>query len=80
VISYFSLYNFRFHLEPNAPLHMPAYNKGPTLRLTPKGNVTRGGFEWTQKRARVRDRDCERKITTERLGEVEKTTMRRKGI
>jgi hypothetical protein len=31
----FSLYHFRFHLEPKAPLYMPAYNKG---------NVIRGGF------------------------------------
>jgi CRISPR-associated endoribonuclease Cas6 len=31
----FSLHHFRFHLEPNSPLHMPAYNKG---------NVIRGGF------------------------------------
>jgi hypothetical protein len=31
----FSIHHFRFHLEPNAPLHMPAYNKG---------NVIRGGF------------------------------------
>jgi hypothetical protein len=28
-------YQFRFHLESKAPLHMPAYNKG---------NVIRGGF------------------------------------
>jgi len=31
----FSLHQFRFHLEPKAPLHMPAYDKG---------NVIRGGF------------------------------------
>jgi hypothetical protein len=31
----FSFQHFRFHLEPRAPLHMPAYNKG---------NVIRGGF------------------------------------
>jgi hypothetical protein len=31
----FSLHQFRFHLEPKASLHMPAYNKG---------NVIRGGF------------------------------------
>ena len=31
----FSLHHFRFHLEPKAPLHMPAHNKG---------NVIRGGF------------------------------------
>ena len=31
----FSLHRFRFHLEPKAPLRMPAYNKG---------NVIRGGF------------------------------------
>jgi len=31
----FSLHHFRFHLEPNAPLHMPAFNKG---------NAIRGGF------------------------------------
>jgi len=30
-----SLQHLRFHLEPKAPLHMPAYNKG---------NVIRGGF------------------------------------
>lgn len=29
------LQHFRFHLEPRAPLHMPAYNKG---------NLIRGGF------------------------------------
>ena len=38
------LHHFRFHLEPKAPLHMPAYNKGSILRLTPGGNVIRGGF------------------------------------
>jgi hypothetical protein len=27
--------HFRFHLDPKAPLHMPAYNKG---------NVIRGGL------------------------------------
>jgi hypothetical protein len=32
---YFLFHHFRFHLEPKAPLHMPAYNKG---------NVIRGGF------------------------------------
>jgi hypothetical protein len=31
----FFFQTFRFHLEPRAPLHMPAYNKG---------NVIRGGF------------------------------------
>jgi hypothetical protein len=31
----FSLRHFRFHLDPKAPLRMPAYNKG---------NVIRGGF------------------------------------
>jgi hypothetical protein len=31
----FSLQHFRFELDPKAPLHMPAYNKG---------NVIRGGF------------------------------------
>ena len=31
----FTCQHFRFHLEPQAPLHMPAYNKG---------NVIRGGF------------------------------------
>ena len=40
----FSIHHFRFHLEPKAALHMPAYNKGSTLRLTPKGNVIRRGF------------------------------------
>ena len=30
-----TLHRFRFHLQPKAPLHMPAYNKG---------NVIRGGF------------------------------------
>jgi hypothetical protein len=35
MVADFSLFHFRFHLEPNAPLHMPAYNKG---------NVIRGGF------------------------------------
>jgi hypothetical protein len=32
---HFFLHHFRFHLEPNAPLRMPAYNKA---------NVIRGGF------------------------------------
>ena len=36
-----SLHHFRFHLEPKAPLHMPAYNKG---------NVIRGGFGSTFRR------------------------------
>ena len=36
-----SLHHFRFHLEPQAPLHMPAYNKG---------NVIRGGFGSTFRR------------------------------
>ena len=35
MISEFSFNHFCFHLEPKAPLHMPAYNKG---------NVIRGGF------------------------------------
>ena len=64
----FSLHHFRFHLEPKAPLRMPAclrathrqaYNKGSTLRLrrersaerlTPRGNVIRGGFGSTFRR------------------------------
>ena len=29
----FSFQHFRFHLEPKAPLHMPAYNKGSTMTL-----------------------------------------------
>jgi hypothetical protein len=37
----FSLHHFRFHLEPKATLHMPAYNKG---------NVIRGGFGSTFRR------------------------------
>ena len=37
----FSFHHFRFHLEPKAPLHMPAYNKG---------NVIRGGFGSTSRR------------------------------
>jgi CRISPR-associated endoribonuclease Cas6 len=37
----FSLHHFRFHLEPKAQLHMPAYNKG---------NVIRGGFGSTFRR------------------------------
>ncbi len=37
----FSLNYFRFHLEPKAPLHLPAYNKG---------NVIRGGFGNTFRR------------------------------
>jgi hypothetical protein len=37
----FSLQHFRFHLEPKAPLRMPAYNKG---------NVIRGGFGSTFRR------------------------------
>jgi hypothetical protein len=67
----FSLQHFRLHLEPKAPLQMPAYNKGSTLRLTPKGNVIRGGFGSTfrrfvchcshKDRARVRDRDLRTK-------------------
>jgi hypothetical protein len=54
----FSLHHFRFHLEPKAPLRMPAYNKG---------NVIRGGFGGTfrrvdyKNRARARVRDRERK-------------------
>jgi hypothetical protein len=28
----FSLQHFRFHLEPKAALHMPAYNKGNVIR------------------------------------------------
>jgi len=28
----FSIHHFRFHLEPKAPLHMPAYNKGNAIR------------------------------------------------
>ena len=35
MVTDFSLHHFRFRLEPKAPLHMPAYNKG---------NVIRGGF------------------------------------
>lgn len=38
---HFSLQNFRFYLEPKAPLHMPQYNKG---------NVIRGGFGSTFRR------------------------------
>jgi len=45
-----SLHHFRFHLEPKAPLHMPVHNKGSTLRLTPEGNVIRGGFRSTFRR------------------------------
>jgi CRISPR-associated endoribonuclease Cas6 len=41
MISSLSLHHFRFHLEPKAPLHMPAYNKG---------NVIRGGFGSTFRR------------------------------
>ena len=41
MISDFFLQNFRFHLQPNSPLHMPAYNKG---------NVIRGGFGSTFRR------------------------------
>jgi hypothetical protein len=37
----FALHHFRFHFEPKAPLHMPAYNKG---------NVIRGGFGSTFRR------------------------------
>jgi len=39
--NHFSIHHFRFHLEPRAPLHMPAYNKG---------NVIRGGFGSTFRR------------------------------
>jgi hypothetical protein len=35
MFSKFVFLRFRFHLEPKAPLHIPAYNKG---------NVIRGGF------------------------------------
>ena len=38
---HFLLHHFRFHLEPKAQLHMPAYNKG---------NVIRGGFGSTFRR------------------------------
>ena len=38
MIEQFSVHHLRFHLEPKAPLHMPAYNKG---------NVIRGGFAST---------------------------------
>jgi hypothetical protein len=41
MISSLSLHHFRFHLEPKAPLRMPAYNKG---------NVIRGGFGSTFRR------------------------------
>jgi hypothetical protein len=41
MIAAFSLQHFRFHLEPKAPLHLPAYNKG---------NVIRGGFGSTFRR------------------------------
>jgi len=41
MITDFSLQRFRFYLEPKAPLHMPAYNKG---------NVIRGGFGSTFRR------------------------------
>lgn len=37
----FTLHHFRFHLDPKAPLYMPAYNKG---------NVIRGGFGSTFRR------------------------------
>ena len=37
----FFIQRFRFHLEPKAPLHLPAYNKG---------NVIRGGFGSTFRR------------------------------
>jgi len=39
--------HFCFHLEPKVPLHMAAYNKGLTQRLTPGGNVIRGGVRST---------------------------------
>ena len=41
MVTDFSLHHFRFHLEPKAALHMPAYNKG---------NVIRGGFGSTFRR------------------------------
>jgi len=41
MISSLSVHHFRFHLEPKAPLQMPAYNKG---------NVIRGGFGSTFRR------------------------------
>ena len=46
----FSLQHFRFHLEPKGLLRMPAYNKGSTQGLTPKGNVIRDGFGSTFRR------------------------------
>jgi len=39
--NHFAFHHFRFHLEPKAPLHMPACNKG---------NVIRGGFGSTFRR------------------------------
>src|SRR5919109_1473853 len=61
MFSDFSLQHFRFHLEPKARLHMPAYNKG---------NVIRGAFGSMFRRIvghgnykdRVRDRVREQKI------------------
>jgi hypothetical protein len=41
MLACFSLHHFRFHLEPKAPLQMPAFNKG---------NVIRGGFGSTFRR------------------------------
>lgn len=32
MFSRYFLQHFRFHLEPKAPLHMPAYNKGNVIR------------------------------------------------
>jgi hypothetical protein len=45
----FSLQHFRFHLEPKAPLRMPAYNKGSVIR----GENTRN-----QQFRRARFLDC----------------------
>jgi hypothetical protein len=32
MLEQFLAQHLRFHLEPKAPLHMPAYNKGSTAR------------------------------------------------
>ncbi len=42
MISDFSLQHLRFHLEPKAPLHMPAHNKGSTLRPQAEGQCDSG--------------------------------------
>jgi len=71
----FFLQQLRFHLEPKAPLHMPAYNKG---------NVIRGGFGSTFRRivchASCRDPEtCELRAHAERDHELKQISSLRGG-